>query len=63
MESNQDRWSLTRSSKRVKRGTTDSKLVNLDIVRAKKAEIFNRQLNSFKFSQFTREPKRPSKKF
>ena len=29
---------------------TDSKLVNLDIVRAKRAEIFNRQLDSFNFS-------------
>ena len=46
MKSNQNRRSFARSSKRVKRGTTDSKLVNLDIVRAKRAEIFNRQLDS-----------------
>ena len=50
MESNQDSRSLSRTFKRVKRGTTDSKLVNLDIVRAKRAEIFNRQLDSFNFS-------------
>ena len=41
----------------------DSKLENLDIVRVKRTEIFNRQLNSFNFSQFAREPKVPSKKF
>ena len=45
METNQDSRSLVRSSKRVKIGTTDSKLVNLDIVSAKRAEIFNRQLD------------------
>ena len=49
MESNQDSWSLVRSTKRVKRGMTDSKLDNLDIVRVKRTEIFNRQLNSFNF--------------
>ena len=36
MESSQDSRSLARSSKSVKRGTTDSKLDNLDKVRAKK---------------------------
>ena len=55
MESNQDSRSLARSFKRVKRGTTDSKLVNLDIVRAKRAEIFNRQLDSFNFSDSEEE--------
>ena len=55
MESNQDSRSLSRSFKRVKRGTTDSKLVNLDIVRAKRAEIFNRQLYSFNFSDSEEE--------
>ena len=49
MESNQDSRSLSGSSNRVKRGTMDSKLVNLDIVRTKRAEIFNRQLDSFNF--------------
>ena len=55
MESNQDSRFLSRSFKRVKRGTTDSKLVNLDIVRAKRAEIFNRQLDSFNFSDSEEE--------
>ena len=50
MESDQDSRSLTRSSKRVKRGTKDSKLVNLDIVRAKRVVILNRQLDSFSFA-------------
>ena len=63
MECNQDSWSLVRSSKRVKRDTTDSKLVNLDIVRAKRAENFNRQLDYFNFSQFARKPKGQTKKF
>ena len=55
MESNQDSRYLSRSFKRVKRETTDSKLVNLDIVRAKRAEIFNRQLDSFNFSDSEEE--------
>ena len=55
MESNQDSRLLARFSKRVKRGTTDSKLVNLDIVRAKRAEMFNRQLDSFNFSDSEEE--------
>ena len=55
MESSQDSRSLARFSKRIKRGTTDSKLDNLDIVRANKAEIFNRQLDSFNFSDSEEE--------
>ena len=55
MESNQDSRSLSRPSKRVKRGTTDSKLINLDIVRPKRAEIFNKQLDSFNFSDSEEE--------
>ena len=62
MESNQDCRSLSRSFKRVKRGTTDSKLVNLDIVRAKRAEIFNRHLDSFNFSDSEEINPSPRKK-
>ena len=55
MESNQDSRPLSRFSKRVKRRTTDSKLVNFDIVRAKRAEMFNWQLNSINFSDSEEE--------
>ena len=50
MESNQNSRSLARPSKTVKnKGTTDSKIANFDIVRAKRAKILNRLRDSFNF--------------